>query len=218
MHIHPALKQYEQSRHLRAFSVLYTKLVKDLEKLGCTTIEAEIIDYVSQPISRFRRFFSGPGYGDTEELLLVETRLQGCSIEIIVPIGRGDVEPPYAIRTQLPEPMTGRAEYRRARRDGRWHCDPESDPRERELERTIPRVQLRQRTTSKKVPVTCTYEIEVGHRLVPTTDGTEWTVEAAYEGSVITGGHRPMVSRYLEVLPDVRAMLRRWRATEPAPA
>jgi hypothetical protein len=127
------------------------------------------------------------------------------------------VAPPFMLQVILPVPMTGSAAYRRGTLRTRWDVEPEDKSRIADLKRTMPKVKMKQTQTSNREAVQVTWKVETGHLLEPTEDGrTAWILESGYEGGVLTGGNRPQVRKYLEVIPAVEAMLRKW--SEPGDA
>jgi hypothetical protein len=132
-------------------------------------------------------------------------------------MGAAGLPPPFMMEVILPVPMTGMAAYLRGTLRNRWHVEPEDKSRIADLKRTLPKVKMKQTQTSSREAVQAIWKIEAGHVLEPTEDGrSAWRVESAYEGGALTGGNRPQVRKYLEVIPAVEAMLRKW--SEPGGA
>ncbi len=209
MRPHPKLVAFKNAKYIKAFSKTLKGIESDLNKLGATDLEAYITAFDS-PKSLVRRFFD-PGYGDLEEVLTVVTRVHGCPVEIGVPMGKTGVAPPFVLHVVLPVPITGLAEYRRGTLHSKWHLEPENKSRIADLKRTLPKVRMQQTQTSRSAPVQVVWKVEAGQILGPTGDGrTEWIVQSGYEGGLLTGGNRPMVGKYLEAIPAVEGMLRKW--------
>lgn len=209
MRPHPRLAAYKKAKHIKAFSKSLQQIESDLQKLGTMDYDVEVASYSSSK-SLLRRFFD-PGYGDLEEALTIWTRVHGCPVEIAVPMGKAKVALPFMMQVILPVPMTGRAEYRRGTFGSKWHVEPEDKSRVADLKQTLPKVKMKQVQTSRQVPVQVTYDVKVGYTLEPTRDGrTEWVIHGGYEGGLLTGGNRPQVLKYLELIPAVEAMLSKW--------
>ena len=209
MGLHPKLTEFRKAKHIKAFSKTLKHIEGDLKKLGSMDFDATIATYGSSK-SLLRRFLD-PGYGDLEEELLISTQIHGCSAEIAVPMGKAGFAPPFMIQVILPVPIAGRAEYRRGTFGNKWHLEPENKSRIADLKRTLPKVKMKQSQISQKLPVQLAWDIKVGYFLGPTEDGkTEWVIHAGYEGGILTGGNRPRVIKYLEVIPNIEAMLRKW--------
>ena len=209
MGLHPKLTEFRKAKHIKAFSKTLKHIESDLKKLGSMDFDAKIATCGSSK-SLWQRFFA-PGYGDLEEELIISTRVQGCSAEIAVPMGKAGFAPPYMIQVILPVPINGRAEYRRGILGSKWHLEPEDKSHIADLKRALPKVKMKQSQISRKLPVQVEYNIKRGYFLGPTEDGkTEWVIHAGYEGGILTGGNRPRVIKYLELIPAVEAILRKW--------
>ena len=189
----------------------------DLTKLGCVPSDVQVTSAKGVG-RRLLSFLSGPGFGDTEEVLWVSAEVHDCRAEIAVPIAKWGFTPPYLIDVHLPVPIDGRAEYRRGALGKRWHCEPRDKAHLADLKKTVPKARMNENQVSKKVPVQCVYRVEVGHTLESAEDGgTSWTINTAYEGGFLSGRHRPRVGKYLSAIPAVRGMLERWSGRSSAP-
>jgi len=130
----------------------------------------------------------------------------------LVPIAEKGVTMPYSICVELPVPMTGRAEYRRGTLGNKWHCEPKNKRLIADLKRSLPKVEMKHQHQVQRLAVTYVYKPDVGYCLEPTADGkTEWTIHSGYHGGMLTGGYRPRIHKYLEVIPTVEALLRKWK-------
>ena len=215
MRLHPKLVGFEHAKHIKRFNKILKQIESDLKKLGVTDFDAEIAAS-GRSRSLAQRFF-GLGQGDFEELMTVLMQAHGCPVEIAVPMGAAGVAPPFMLQVILPVPMTGSAEYRRGTLRTRWHVEPEDKSRVADLKRTLPKVKMKQTQTSHREAVEVVWKVPIGHLLEPTGEGrTAWILMSAYEGGALTGGNRPQVGKYLEVIPAVEAMLRKW--SEPGGA
>jgi hypothetical protein len=199
------------AKHARAFRKILKGIEKDLQRLGAHGLFVSVSGVTQPGRGWLSSLLRGPGYGETEEVMVVSTELHGCDIEVAVPMGREGFAPPYSIRVLIPVPMTGTAELRKGVVGKRWHLDRDDKARVADLKRTLPSVKMKQTQVGTKLPVQVDFTVPVGYSLRPTGDGnTEWTVHAGYEGSRVAGRERPWVGKYLKAIPDVEAMLRRW--------
>ncbi len=132
-------------------------------------------------------------------------------MQILIPIAKWGLTPPYLIVTHLPEPVRVYAEYKRGALRNHWETEPEDKACIADLKKNMPRVNMTENQTSNQVPVQCVYKVDVGHSLeLDEMGGTCWTVNTAYEGGLFSGGHRPMVGKYLKAIPAIRSMLQQW--------
>lgn len=209
MRLHPKLVGFEHAKHIKRFNKTLKGIEKDLEKLGVTDFQAQIgASGFSRSLAQ--RYF-GLGLGELEETMVILAQVHGCPVQIGVSMGTGGLALPLVMEVILPVPTTGSAAYRRGTLRTRWHVEPEDKSRVADLKRTIPKVNMKQTQTSSREAVQAVWPIEAGHVLEPTEDGrTAWTIRSGYEGSILTGGNRPQVGKYLEVIPAVEAMLRKW--------
>jgi hypothetical protein len=206
MGVHPKLMGFSKVKHIKAFSKYLKGIEKDLEKLGCIDFDVDIASFGSSR-SFLGKLFRGPDYEEPEEVLVVSAKVHGCPVEILVPIAEKGVTMPFSIWIELPVPMTGRAEYRGGTLRNKWHCEPKDKRRIADLKRSLPKVEM----THVCSRIGLMYHIKIGYWLEPTADGkTEWTILSGYHGGMLTGGYRPRIQKYLEVIPTVEALLRKW--------
>jgi len=211
MGVHPKLRGFSRVKHIKAFSKYLKGIEKDLEKLGCIDFDVEIVPFGSSR-SFLGKLFLGPDYEKPEEVLAVLAEVHGCPVAILVPIAEKGVTMPYSICVELPVPMTGRAEYRRGTLGNKWHCELKNKRLIADLKRSLPKVEMKHQHQVQRLAVTYVYKPDVGYCLEPTADGkTEWTIHSGYHGGMLTGGYRPRIHKYLEVIPTVEALLRKWK-------
>lgn len=209
MAVHPKLRGFSRVKHIKVFSKYLKGIEKDLEKLGCTDFDVEIIPFGSSR-SFLGKLFLGPDYKKPENVLGVSAEVHGCPVAILVPIAEKGVTMPYSICVELPVPMTGRAEYRRGTFGNKWHCEPKNKRLIADLKRSLPKVEMKHQHQVQRLAVTYEYKLNIGYCLEPTAEGkTEWTIHSAYRGGMLTGGYRPRIYKYLEVIPAVEALLRK---------
>jgi hypothetical protein len=216
MGVHPKLRGFSRVKHIKVLSKYLKGIEKDLEKLGCTDFDVEIIPF-GPSRSFLGKLFLGPNYKKPGTILGVSAEVHGCPVAILVPIAERGVTMPYAIRVELPVPMTGRAEYIRGTFGNKWHCEPKNRRLIADLKRSLPKVEMKHQhqvqglaVTYEYQPVTYEYQLNIGYCLEPTADGkTEWIIHSAYRGGMLTGGYRPRIHKYLEVIPAVEALLRK---------
>ena len=208
MPLHPLLRKHENSKHIHFFDHIFRMLDKQLKRKDMSLQRSEIIttDFGRSD----NNLYSGTGYGEIEEVLLLKGSCHGCPTEVAIPIGKGGVAPPYTINIILPRPIQGKAVYRRGMFGSTWQLDKKNAQHIKDLKRIIPNPHMSQSYCSRLVPVSVSWDIEVGHLLQPyNSNHTQWTVESGYEGGLFSGGG-PEPSRYLAAIPKVINMLEEW--------
>ncbi len=190
----------------------------DLKRLGSVPSDVQVTSAKGVG-RRILSLLTGPGFGDTEEVLCVSADVYDCHVEIAVPIAKWGFTPPFVMDVHLPVPIDCRAEYRRGALGKRWRCEPKDKEHVAALKKTVPKARMKENQVSKRVPVQCEYKVDVGHAFEPAEDGgTHWMIHTAYEGGFLSGGHRPRVGKYLAAVPAVREMLEGWHGAAAAGA
>lgn len=204
------LQGFKKARHYKTFRNIFKRMRKDMAAAGIHDLEVEITR-VDTGRSRLRRFFD-PGFGETEEIMEIFAEKEGCQIEILIPMGKGGIAPPYLMEVRIPVPMDGTAEYSKGSFGFKWHLDPDSKVRKADLKNTMPKVNTRQSSISKKMPVQGIWKIPTPHSLASVDEGnTSWVIHAGYEGGAFSGGSRPRVRKFIEAIPKVADMLGKWQ-------
>ncbi len=218
------LKRYQGEPGLRTYAKIYRMVEKEYVKLGAKVVTSELLSKKDDR-SALRRFFALEKADDADHWLSIDTLIDGRLLRLTAPFRRG-LTLPYSLEIRLRPRIDFSASYRKnLLRAPQWEFSPLSPRfkgRHAELEALkIPKVGWRH--DSSGLPVLISEGMKLAPAPVDPNGPTAFTVISAYQGFLFNVG--PRVTRYVEAVPRLEALLDKWNAegglsaaTSPSPA
>ena len=214
MKVHPKLVNFRQKKYFKVFNKYLRGIESDLGSIGAADFDAEVYT-VGGPksiLGRIATMLLDVGYGNPEEALVVTTQVHECPVEILVPIGVGKISIPYEILVDLPGAIPSHVVYRKGLTGFRWQSEPKNKTLIQQLKKVMPKAIKKQKMQQKGTGgAFYWFKVEECYELQRINSShTEWSICSGYEGSLLTGGYRPRISRYLEAIPNLIKVLASW--------
>ena len=218
MKLHLLMQNHEKSPYIKHFDHILKQIEKDFLHANAAPPCAKIYTMDTIPSHPWiRRMLACPAYAETKEIMMLESVVDHCIVEIAIPMGTAEAAPPFMMCITLPTTIYGSAEYRIDHSEANWYVIPHHDKKINDLQLVIPEVQFKYTSSGKKPLGESQTRIKFGHALEISDDQkTEWIIHSEYEKGIIKGRYHPHIKKYLQAIPKVISMIELWNQTKIA--
>ena len=218
MKLHLLMQNHEKSPYIKQFDHILKQIEKDFLQANAAPPCAKIYSMDTPPsYTWIKRMLACPAYAETEEVMMVESVVNHCIVEIAIPMGTAETAPPFMMCITLPTTIYGSAEYRIEHSEANWHVIPHHAKKVNDLQLVIPDVQFKFAASGKKSLSEDLHRIRFGHAIEISDDQkTKWIIHSEYERGIIKGRYHPHIKKYLQAIPKVISMIELWNQTKIA--